>query len=327
MDQKTLTDKISGCLLGMAIGDAMGRPANGLSPYDVLRRYQVIDGFYSPDPSDKKGEKAGKYGELTRLGLILAGKLSAKGTDKDVILAAHQEALPMLPASWVGPISAAQRDLQSDHGLSSLDPDLVPKMIPLGAWAARVPVMSDEDLLRACKAVAWPTHSSRPAILMGWMVAKAIREVIRNGDALSDRADLYEGDKSLLARMVGFCQRVEAGFKSHEVLDDRLSFRLEYVRMSLQAGKRTEELVGTFGNSRDVLEVVGFSLFCALKQPDDFQAICVAASKGGRASVNASLVGAICGAYVGTALFPKGMIEGVHNSARILALAESMATR
>ena len=86
-----LLDKILGGLLGMAIGDAMGGPIEGLSFSEIVARYGVVSDFlqYSNPPGvhvQWKNEP-GTITDDTRLGMLLcdcAIRLGHMPTAKDL---------------------------------------------------------------------------------------------------------------------------------------------------------------------------------------------------------------------------------------------------
>lgn len=48
---EALRDRGRGALLGLAVGDALGAPAENMRPSEIRRRWGRIEGFVSDDPA------------------------------------------------------------------------------------------------------------------------------------------------------------------------------------------------------------------------------------------------------------------------------------
>ena len=83
MPAMTLLDRIRGCLLGMAIGDALGAPLEGLSPHQIRSQYHVVDDFVDGMKAWKKKpyrwRMPGLYSDDTQQALVLTDVLLAHG--------------------------------------------------------------------------------------------------------------------------------------------------------------------------------------------------------------------------------------------------------
>ncbi|MEI6874988.1 MAG: ADP-ribosylglycohydrolase family protein [Spirochaetota bacterium] len=85
-----LHDRIVGCLIGSAVGDAMGGPVEGLSYAEIMEKHGVVDGMmpYPPrvPPSfhGPFGGRAGDYTDDTRLAKLICTGLVASGASPKV---------------------------------------------------------------------------------------------------------------------------------------------------------------------------------------------------------------------------------------------------
>jgi ADP-ribosyl-[dinitrogen reductase] hydrolase len=74
-----LEDKISGCLTGLAVGDAMGSAVKGVKPEAVKQLFKQVDGYLDVKPHLGKGVKRyrmrGLYGAQTQLALAVCDSL------------------------------------------------------------------------------------------------------------------------------------------------------------------------------------------------------------------------------------------------------------
>ena len=74
MEENVLLDKAPACLLGLAIGDALGLPVYGMTPYEIAIAFGKLAGFM---PSS--AGVAGKYGsEATCIGMVSSMIVSDK---------------------------------------------------------------------------------------------------------------------------------------------------------------------------------------------------------------------------------------------------------
>ena len=156
MDKDVLADRFSGCLLGMAMGDALGSPADGLSPFLAIKRFQHLDGFF----------RGGRYGFATSLALNLAGAVVAEGgLSRSAVIKAHLAILPKLPPPWTNVVSqlSSGKQLEECGCADSMDAWSALKMVPVGLWGA-LRGMDDADLLRACRLACNRCPQAAPCI-------------------------------------------------------------------------------------------------------------------------------------------------------------------
>lgn len=62
-----VTSRARGCLAGLAVGDALGRPAEGMSPAEIAARWGRIDGYVADEPL---GSDDTEYALLTAKALL-----------------------------------------------------------------------------------------------------------------------------------------------------------------------------------------------------------------------------------------------------------------
>jgi len=325
VDKDFFSERCAGALLGLAVGDALGRPAEGLSPYGVFRRFQTLDAFYPA-----KGSKPGEYGFKAQLALVTAKAIqAAKGVDplgiKELALRIHAPK-PRDEETRLALERLASMEPALSGSPDSASPSFLPRMVPVGLWgaAARPP---DGGLLRACAEAARMTHSHRPSVLAGFVVARIVKEAVAEPKGVEDSYGMYGSDKSLLAGVIETCRRAEAGFVGKESTEDKLWMRLDLVSRRLQSRAHVEDVVCLFGGARPptAAQVACLAAFCFMRCPDSFSSVVKAASMGGPADSVASLVGAMCGAFSGPGFMPEDMRTQVEGAAKIEALAKAMA--
>ncbi len=84
MPTLTLLNRSRGCFLGLAIGDALGAPLEGLSPQQIRTQYHVVDDFVDGVRAWKKKpyrwRMPGLYTDDTQQALVLTDVLLANGS-------------------------------------------------------------------------------------------------------------------------------------------------------------------------------------------------------------------------------------------------------
>ena len=290
MDSDFLINRITGVFFGLGIGDALGKPVTGLSPFEIMSRYQTVDAFYG-----HKHDKPGQYSHIARDAFYIARSIYENGTINIDDLTQK--------------ITTKEAEFQ---------PDFLPRVVPVAAHLCFNPV-DDTTILKTCRDVVMITQKQKISVLPAFIIAKIIVDCIRNRKALDNPSDLYQSDKSLLARIIETLQQAE---KRLEIKPKILfSDRIMFTRKKLQARISIEEFLGMNGN-RETDECAAFSLFCFMKSPDSFNSVIAAASMGGNASVNACLVGSMVGAYTGPICFAQDFKDNVENSSKILSWGE-----
>lgn len=296
MDIDFLKDRFAGCILGMAIGDALGAPVENMTPYQIMNKYHSpVDGYFS---SKEKGLAPGQYTTETNAAIKVAKVLIAH--EKLEATSKLFSDIPTYEQAW---------------GSTSLFTRAIP--VALMAAAKR---FSPQDLVAACRTLAEPMKISKPHLLAMIIFADIIRELIVNPKQYERPYDLYDSEHSLLGRMIRTCAKTEGKF-GEEGIEDRLSERLDFVRRRLMKDCDIPRFVGLNGSSNDIKSVLAVGVFCYMKTPDDFSAITKIVSMGGPASSHGALVGALIGASIGSSLMPQEMKDNVKNGVRLEGLA------
>ncbi len=296
MDRDLLKDKFAGCILGLAIGDALGAPVDGMTPLQVMSKYHApIDGYYS---CKEKGMAPGQYTTETTAAVRVAQNIIAHGS-----LQTEGEFADKLPG-WNPSWGAASFYTRS---------------VPIALMAVAKEIMS-ADMVPVCKQLSIPMKITRPQVLALFVYADMIRELIRNADQYTRPYDLFDAESSLLGRIVLNCAKTEAKF-GEEGIDNRLSERLDFVRRQLMKNCDLPRFLGLNGVLNDIQSVLAVAIFAYMSTPDDFGTICKLVSMGGPASTHGALIGALIGATIGSSLMPTEMKDEVQNGVRLEGLA------
>lgn len=295
MDKDFLKDRFMGCLLGMAIGDALGAAVEGLTPIQVMSRFHTpIDGFFA---SKTKGLKPGDYTEHSK-------------TAFQVTIAIQKN------SGWN---SEAIKTLLPTLGITSLFSRVVPIALLAAGQNLETKQMVEytEQLVENCEL----QKSDFLALLI---FEDLIKEIIRNPKQCEKPYDLYDSDESLLGRIIKKCWNTEAKIEDEEN-PDRLGDHLDIVRRKLMQNSPLHAFYGINGARNDTHSVLALAIFAYMRVPDDFITICKTVSLGGNSSLNGAVVGALIGATMGASLMPLEMKDNVKNGVRIQSLASDLA--
>jgi ADP-ribosylglycohydrolase len=297
----SVEDRVAGSLLGLAAGDALGLPLDGLTVYHVYRLYHAeIDGYF-PDNRREKKTQAGTYGPQTFCAMVTAKHLAAGLTLEN--------------------LAAAEKVIAENQDRSKYEYQThLSRAVALGLAAGAVNL--DAPGLRTL------IKAMREQSSMDWLdslcclcVASVICELVARPDQYKGPFDLYDGKQSLLARICESCRIAENSHMEREkmVLREELSARLESTRHKLRdTDCNMTRFVGIHGSGSDLPEIVASSFYSYMRAPDSHETMFSAVSVGGAASLRGSLVGAMVGATLGLSIFPPGLKDDVINGPKII---------
>ncbi len=301
-----LRGRYTGCMLGAAIGDAIGKQNEGLSRKDILSNGYVKD--YGKAPAGCPGEKLrpGQYTDDTEQMMLLAWSLiKCNGFDagdfaeKIAHWGADALADPVRKA-LVGPSSsAAVARLNSgiswkNSGSSIPSCGSSMRAAPIGLFYSDHGEVEEKAALSSI-----PTHNSSGAIAGAVAVAVGVRCAI-------DGMELPEIIKESSTR----ASKYDEGFGDKIVL----SFEMR--------NEEPDEVFARLGNSYLAEETVPSAFYCFSRYYDEPEkAIIEAVNAGGDTDSIACITGALCGARHGFGAFPERWIKGLEN----LELIEDIA--
>lgn len=300
---------VAGCLLGTAVGDALGLPAEGLSRrrqralFGTLDRYRLLFG-------------RGMYSDDTEHALLVAGALSLSEGDP----VRFERALARGLKVWalLLPVGAGRATLQaswrlllgvppSRSGVPSAGNGPAMRAALLGVAAG-----TDPDHLRSLVHASTRVTHTDPRTEQGALAVAVAAHRFAAG-----RVDA-----------LGFVRQVRdllSADDAGELLD-----LLGRVQESVVAGETTErfaDLIGCAeGVSGYILHTVPVALHAALSRPDDFRAAVLSAvACGGDSDTVAAITGGIVGAHVGPTAIPAEWKVGLWEPALGIAHLEAAA--
>lgn len=304
-----------GCMLGLAIGDALGAPVEFLTLQEIRARYGP-DGV--ADLDGWRGHPAGSFTDDTQMSLATAvGLLSAfadeaergsshvvgslygaYGAWLELQMDEHEQRGPgrtCITALASGRMGTVAQPLNDSKGCGG-----VMRVAPIGlAFPAELAFRHGVD-------AAAITHG-HPS---GYLTAGLLAEIV---------ARLADGE-SLHAATDAACDSL-GGWEGH-----RETLEAVHRAATLAAGATpTNEAIAALGAGWVGEEALAIALFCAMRFGADFRtAVCAAANHGGDSDSTASICGAIVGTAHGVEALPQSWLERVERRALLENLARRM---
>jgi len=310
-----MTSSYKGCLIGLAVGDALGAPVEFLTLVQLRAKYGA-KGIEDYEPWDDF--EPGSYTDDTQLSLAAAqGCLDAyrehRATGRWAVRAAVYREYQKWRRSQKNPMNRKSPGLtcllalESDH-MGTIDNPLndskgcggVMRTAPAGL------VFKPGAAFRAGAEFAAMTHG-HPS---GYLSAGFLSELIAR--LLEERS---------LSRSINRTLPVLKSYAGHEETLDKIQLAL---RLSSLAGT-SAGVIRRIGQGWVGEEALGISLYCALKYRGDFRAgVLAAVNHGGDSDSTGSITGAILGSSLGLEAIPKDWIGRLQNRNMILDLASAL---
>lgn len=287
-------DAIIGCLLGTAVGDAIGLPAEGLSPRRQLRMFSIIDshrlllghGMTSDDTEhtclianallESAGDETIFERELARGLRIWLSTLPA-GVGLATLRASIKLCVGLDPMHS-GVFSAGNGPAMRSALIGVCYGDEPVRMRKLASISTRI-THTDPRAEHAALAVALAAYNSKLGILDPSVYCESLR------------AQLDGCTCEFLTAVEGVVDSIRAGASTAAYAEE------------ISAGR---------GPSGFCLQSVPVALHAWLRHPTDFRAAVIAAvSCGGDTDTTAAIAGAIVGAQVGPDGIPRAWRDGI----------------
>lgn len=311
---RNLKDRFLGCLLGCAVGDALGAPFEGYWPHSIPCEAELLTGF-----AEFEGFPLGQYTDDTQLS---AATVEAIVEARDIMPAEIAESIAELwkTQSVVGPGGACTRaahEFLKDHDWTACG-------APIGqagnGTAMRLHViglhfLQDSDRLPAIAAdISSITHKDPRSIAGGVAVAKATNLLLMDephspGTFCGQIASAMEPFDQSFADQVRALPRL---------LDESPEIAVKSIAWSgMNQPEFDEPIITPF-----VIPTVLAALWCVLRYPDSWPAAVASAIRlGGDVDTLGAIVGALMGTKLGMSAIPPHLVETVLNSKRLQTLA------
>jgi ADP-ribosyl-[dinitrogen reductase] hydrolase len=313
MDPTQSVGRFTGTLLGFAVGDALGMPAQFLTR-DQIRRYygKPISGFlkaHAGHASDFLSQ--GSYTDDTQMMLATAECLiECRRMDPpqqaDALLSWYTNTAPHRTPTRANVRACkhlAAGRAWTKSGVFSSGCGAAVRMAPIGLFFMHHP----ESLVRAASDDCLITHNEPRAraasVAAAYLVARLAGSGERSlpGDQVLETADRIAG------------------------LDQDLAAMLRWVTQIVHLPP--DEALFEIGTSSDSLEAIPAAVYCFLKHPRQYsQAVLAAVNAGDAADSIAAMTGSFVGALAGIDAVPKQWRDEIENGDVLIGIGETLAS-
>lgn len=350
MAQQSRLDRVRGCLLGLAIGDALGAPLEGLTAQQIKTHYgrvkNYVDGVQAWKRKPYRWRLRGLYSDDTQQALALSDVLLDWGRIDQDRLAELYVGLATPKGSFVGAHRGIGRSFRLV--LADLERGVAPgacgqRSAGIGAAMRIAPVAlycsDDRDALyTSAMAASTMTHRDIRSLSGALAVAHGVRRLVAGQGR----------DPSLLLWIAADVARDET-----RIASDYAELVVAYDRHARAMSKALAHVESVLDQPRDralaalveeanrhgadpacTRPTMGFPPACIatclylLLTTDSFEeALTEVVNLGGDADTAGAILGAFAGAHYGVCGIPRRWLDGLQNRAGIDARARALAAR
>lgn len=330
-----LVDRFLGSLVGLAVGDALGGPADGLDADAIRERYGRIEGYRDAQPDDpRRWRQPGLHSDDTQQALIVTEAILETGhadpetiANKMIALSDGPNTVPFGAHRGTGrnyrfSVQEMRRHRRWNSGSrNTAGIGAAMRVAPVGLFFA-----GDDPALRTNASLsALVTHTDPRACLAACAVAYLAARVSRSSTPV-------DADESLAA-VLQFVRRSQGWFmdthgsRSHPAVRDthgQFGDALEALSGKIQRppdavlpaiARTATELAGQEVNHPCrgfALAGVISAIYFFLHYREQFSdAVLAAVNAGGDADSVAAITGALCGAAAGESAIPEPWLAGL----------------
>jgi ADP-ribosylglycohydrolase len=353
MPQLSHLDRVRGCLLGLAIGDALGAPLEGLSPQQIQAHYGQVDNFVDGTRAWKKKpyrwRMPGLYSDDTQQALALCDVMLERRRLDPVRLAELYRDLAKPKGSYVGAHRGVGRsfrkvlaqlergDSPHETGQDSAGIGAAMRIAPVGLY---FDTDCREEMFEAVMAASLMTHRDIRSLAGAAVVVHAVRRLV-DGEGREPSllfrlaADVARDEERIGSGFAGVVASLGRHSRSLSCAVARAEALLEQPRR--QALDALVEEANRHGAEPPCRRAtMGFPPACIptclylLMTTDSFEeALIEVINLGGDADTTGAILGALTGAHYGVDAIPDRWLVGLENrdaiDLRALALAQRSA--
>ncbi len=350
MPQSTRIDRVRGCLLGMAIGDALGAPLEGLGAQQIRAHYQLVtdyvDGARAWKKKPYRWRLPGLYSDDTQQALALCDVVLEHGRiDTDRLAAIYLEmATPEggyagahrgVGRSFRQVLADLRRGIPPDRtGQDSAGIGAAMRIAPLALYFADEP----EAMHEAVMAASLMTHRDVRSISGALAVAHAVRRLAAGAGRdpsflFRVAADVARAEDRIVAEAAGSVASLGAHARSLSQAIARTEPLLEIPReralaaLAEEANRHGAEPACKRATMGFPPACIPACLYLLLTTESFEEALVEVVNLGGDADSTGAILGALAGAHFGVASIPDRWLEGLQNREGIEARALALARR
>lgn len=303
-------DRFRGCLLGLAVGDALGMPVEGYTSEEIKAKFgEVKDMMPAQEDHFHAGLRAGQYTDDTLETLLLAeSMIESSGFSAE----RFSEKLRAWGSAW-------SLDDSTSRGVGLATKSSVENMIAGGSWK------ESGAMIPTC-------GSAMRASPIGQVYRWDIGLVAKYADLQSLPTHCSPASRAgsiAVAVAIALCT---SGFPKETVLHNACSHARKVDKEFADRLAGIESLLGiepskaleAIGNSPEVSETVPAAFYCYLKFYPE-KALITAASNGGDTDSITSIAGSLFGASLGTSWIPDRWLKSLEKREYIEEVAGELA--
>ena len=299
----------AGCLLGLAIGDALGMPVEGWPPEVIRMQYGVLSDFR---PASSRALQAGQFTDDTQMMLMHAKSVIATGgVDGDdlarrFVAWLHSGDVRGIGRSTLHSIKRLEGGTDwresGQTGEFAAGNGVAMRIAPIGL----IDCQHIERLKQDVRTAGAITHRNPEALAGGLAIAYAVARL-----ATGEMRPATLIDET--ATFIGLSE---------------VSRNLQRARSLLESDTPAADALATLGTSGYVVHTVASAFYCFVRTPDNVkQTVIEAVMAGHDADTTGAVAGALSGAYNGLYAIPKRWREGIERGEYIEALARKLYAR
>jgi ADP-ribosylglycohydrolase len=302
-------DRFSGCLLGLAVGDALGQPVEAFPAERIRREFGEVRDFMAGDPRLPLPLGAGQWTDDTQMmmdvtrSILRVGRVDGEDIAREFVADHESEGIRFSGFGVTYSLKRLRKGIPWDR--SGLDDEMsagngaAMRIAPVGLWDHVNLGRLREDVRVASISTHRHPEAVAGALAVAYMVACGASERL-DSEKIIDQTRTY----------IGACAVADNLARARELLEQ---------------GVETEQALRVLGTTGYVVHTVASATFCFLKTPGDFERSVIEAVMGGDdADTTAAVAGAISGAYNGEAAIPQRWCEGVERGDEIRSMAHRL---
>ncbi|TZE81413.1 ADP-ribosylglycohydrolase family protein [Calorimonas adulescens] len=298
-----MIDRYEGCLVGLAIGDALGMPVELMGVDEIERTYGHIEDMVNAKAGLNSGLLRGQYTDDTQMTIALAEAIIEAGYVEQYTVSGR---FVKLDGKLIGPglgcmtgIKNMERGVPWDRaGSDSAGNGAAMRTAPVALFYHGDP----DRIIRATRVHSIMTHRDERAVEAAVITSLTI-------DYLLDGRDPDE--------LIGYVLKFA---RNEEIIEE-----IKKVDSIIKGGIDEGKAIKQFNISGYSVGTLGASLYIFLRYRKSFKdAVLMAVNMGGDSDTIASIVGAFSGAYNGIYAIPDKWISSLKDSGYIRSLADTL---
>ena len=302
----TPKERFLGCMLGLAVGDALGMPAEGRPPAEIEKLFQHGLQFL---PDERRFLKPGQVTDDTQLALchldsiIETGKIDPNDIAERFLDMFLQGELRGIGSSTLKALLRLKHGIPpeeaGERGFFAAGNGVAMRIAPVGLLFA----FSNADIYPEVEKAGTITHKNPEAIAGAYIIAETIRLCAATGQPTLQAAQTA-------------VQKVQ-----NTKTAENLSLALQLLKLNTP----TKEALWQIGTSGYVAETVPAALFAAIRYQQNFMAAMKALIfAGGDTDTTAAICGALIGAAHGIYTIPQNLRQQVEYADDITQKTEKL---